>query len=253
MSRTRCSAQERVHARLRRVMAVRRRAGTHAARIVWAGLCAAALHAAARPGRETYFANSRTASTTRSGTSCATQCPAPSKTSVLTRGISDTARRRHLLVDRPRLRGGGDAHRAVDLGEPGERIAAGIADIDLLHRLVDRTQDCEFDLGRAAKPNPAIVERHEAVAHIGPERGLGPIGKRRRCAIALEHGVGTVELGPPAQRALDAGERVFAQASGRAARGSITVGSITNRRAKRPGSSFAASSRSVAPALWPMP
>ena len=31
------------------------------------------------------------------------------------------------------------------------------------------------------------------------------------------------------------------------------VGSITNRREKRSGRSFAASSRSVAPALWPMP
>ena len=41
--------------------------------------------------------------------------------------------------------------------------------------------------------------------------------------------------------------------SGRAACGSITVGSITNRRAKRVGFSFAANRRSVAPALCPMP
>ena len=77
---------------VQRLLAVLRRAGTHAARAVWAPALRSSVARCSAFGHETYIENSRTASTTRAGSSCATQCPAPSKTSVLTRGISDTAR-----------------------------------------------------------------------------------------------------------------------------------------------------------------
>ena len=55
----------------------------------------------------------------------------------------------------------------------------------------------------------------------------------------------------PAQRPCRC--RCTAAASVLTTRGSMMVGSITNKRWKRRGSSFAASRRSVAPALWPTP